>query len=402
MFQIRLLTRNLIVVLLSLSGLAITGDFAWAIETDEATVPLAIPQNDPLLPPEDVERELSPLEKKRIRAEINTLEIDASTQLELGKSDSAFALWFRQLRLYRAINLATEIAALGRVGEIAWQNNYGAELKVITERLNEIYQEAQANDSLDPDLLKNLGASYQQTRNLDTAIAVYGDLLQLSRTEANLQPEQTYLATLGELYLDKFDYSQAAIIYQDLLSLAQAEADPILIEQYLLKLSKIYDYTQQLEQAISTKTQLINYYQDTANESSIVKLKIAVGNDYLALDQTDLAIKSYREAIAIGQSTGQIASTSEALQKLSKLYQQQEEYNSAIAAYQQLLNIELQAYNSYGVMNSYDSLGQLYLKLEDYDRALIAFSQGLEVAQSLDYQISYFANLIDQVRQKIE
>lgn len=402
MFQIKLLTRNAIVILFSFSGLVVSFNSYSVTAQTETVAPLAIPENDPLLPPESVNRELSPLERKRIRTEIDVLEIDANTQLELGKTESAFSLWFRQLRLYRAIALETEIAALARVGEIAWQNNRGAELRVITQRLDSIYQEQKIADGLSADLLQDLATAYQKTRNIDKAIATYNDLLAMARQANNLPLKKTYLETLGELYLSKFSYSEAAIVYEDLLQINEEQSSQTATENYLLNLITIYDYAEDLDKAIAKKEQLINYYQTLENSEQIGKLKISLADDYQTLNKTDLAIKSYQEAIEISQSLQQIALTSEALQKLSDLYQQQDNYSLAITAYQRLLDIEAQAYNSYGVMNSYESLGKLYLRLKDYDKALIAFSQGLEVAQSLDYQVSYFYDLIERVKEEKE
>lgn len=400
MFEIKLLARNAIIILFSFSGLVVGFDSYLAVAQTETPAPLSIPQSDPLLPPDDIDRELSPLERKRIKAEINALEIDANTQLELGKIEPAFILWFRQLRLYRAIGLGTEIAALGRVGEIAWQNNRGAALRVITQRLNDIYSEQKIADNLSSDLLQDLGTAYQKTRNIDRAIATYNDLLVMARQANNLPLEKTYLETLGELYLSKFNYLEAATVYEDLLLINEEQSDETATENYLLNLITVYNYTENLDKAIAKKEQLINYYQITENREQIGKLKISLADDYQTLQETDLAIKSYQEAIKISQSLQQIALTSEALQKLSNLYQQQDKYSLAITTYQRLLDIETQAYNSYGVMSSYESLGKLYLKLEDYDKALVAFSQGLEVAQSLDYQVDYFSDLIERVKEE--
>ena len=65
MSPIKLLTRNLVIILFSFSGLVVFNSDS-AIAQTEVIEPLAIPQNDPLLPPSNLERELSPLEKKRI------------------------------------------------------------------------------------------------------------------------------------------------------------------------------------------------------------------------------------------------------------------------------------------------------------------------------------------------
>ena len=395
MSELKLLTRNLMTILFGFSGLVVVLHPYSAIAQTESQ-PLAIPENDRLLPPRNLDRELSPLEIKRIQTEIESLQIEANEQLARGQQERAFELWFRQLRLYRAIDLRAEITALGRVGEIAWQTNRKEELKVITERLNELYTELVTADNLTTEFLTTLGVSYQQVRNLDNAIAIYRTLLDRSR-QANLL-EQKYLEKLGELYLDKFDYPQAAIVYEELLDLN--DNDLLRLENYLLQLSKIYNYTKETDRAITVKEQLLDYYRAQGNTEPIVNILIALGDDYRAIGDVESAIQTYQEAVIFGQLLQQLASISEALTKLGDLYLAQEQYSLALQTYNKLLDVEMRAYNSYGIMNSYDRLGKVYFILEDYDEALSVFTEGLKVAQSLDLRVSYFTDLINKVKAK--
>jgi tetratricopeptide (TPR) repeat protein len=394
------LARNLAVILLSFSGLVVEINYS-VVAKGENSQPLAIPQHDPLLPPSNIERELSPLEKKRIKAEIARLETEAQEKFAQNQQEQAFKLWFRQLRLYRAISQQQEIITLGRVGAIAWQANLTEELKVISQRLNDIERQLNAQNKLTKELLTALGTSYQEVRYLDKAIAVYYSLLVQARQADDWEFEQKYLATLGELYLSKFDYVRGAIVYEELLKMTSNSDSKQNLDLYLSQLIKIYSYTGELKQAIVVKKQLIDYYLAQNNNEQIGALKISLGDDYQSIGEINLAVKSYREASKLGQSLQQLALTAEALEKLGSLYQKQQQYPLAIQIYQQLLDVETRAYNSYGVVTSYECLGQLYLLLKDYEQALTTFSQGLKVAQELNYQVSYFTELIDRVERKI-
>jgi hypothetical protein len=50
-------------------------------------------------------------------------------------------------------------------------------------------------------------------------------------------------------------------------------------------------------------------------------------------------------------------------------------------------------------MSAYDKMGQIYLDQKNYPQALTVFQQGLELAKSLQYQETYFANQIERVNQ---
>jgi tetratricopeptide (TPR) repeat protein len=390
----------LVVCLFSFGGVVIDIDDSVIAQTANSQ-PLAIPQNDPLLPPSKIKRELSPLERKRIRAEIARLETEAQEKLARNQPQPAFQLWFRQLRLYRAFNTQEEITALGRVGARAWQGNLTAELKVISQRLQDVDRELKASNNLTRELLIALGTSYRQVRDLDRAIATYHNLLIQTRQADDWQLEQKYLAILGKIYLSKFDYAQAATVYEELLKVASNRDSQENLDFYLSQLIKIYSYTGELKPAIVVKKQLIDYYLAQNNNEQITALKISLGDDYQSIGKINLAIKSYREASTLGTSQQQLALTAEALKKLGSLYQKQQQYFLAIKVYRQLLNVENKAYNSYGLIASYERLGKLYLLLKDYQQALTTFSQGLEIARDLDYKIGHFIDLIERVEKKI-
>ncbi|BAU67296.1 Tetratricopeptide domain protein [Stanieria sp. NIES-3757] len=371
------------------------------------TNPLTTPQSDPLFPQTSIKRPLSPLEIKRIQTEIIKLDRQAQAQLEEGKKTEAFRLWYRELKLQRAIGKLAEIEALGRIGAIAWSNNLSSDLQNISERLVILQQEIFEAKENNLQLLNSLGNAYQQIRDIDKAIVVYQQLLTKSQNDLNNQ--QNILETLGQLYLAKFDYQQAANIYNKLLNLLannNLNQSQSLItakkQDYLEQLATIYDFYTQPNQAILVKEQLAEHYlKNQAQLEQLAKLKISLAQDYQSLNKLKLASQNYQEAASLALSLQQFALASEALQKLGELYQNANQSEQALAIYQQLIKIEQQAYNSYGLINTYDRLGQIYWQSRNYTQALTAFQKGLDLAKALNYQVDYFNNKIKQVEQQI-
>lgn len=369
--------------------------------------PLTTPQSDPLLPQTSIKRPLSPLEIKRIQTEITKLNQQAQVKLEEGDKTEAFRLWYRELKLQRAIGKLAEIEALGRIGAIAWSNNLSLDLQNISERLVILQQEIVEAKENNLQLLNSLGQSYQQVRDIDRAIAVYQQLL--TKSQKDLNKQQNILETLGKLYLAKFDYQQAADIYNQLLNLLannnldQSQALTTSKKQnYLEQLATIYDFYNQPNQAIFVKERLAEHYlKNQAQLEQLAKLKISLAQDYQSLKKLELASQNYQEAASLALSLQQFALASEALQKLGELYQNANQSEQALATYQHLIKIEQQAYNSYGLINTYDRLGQIYWQSRNYTQALNAFQKGLNLAKSLNYQVDYFNNKIKQVEQQI-
>jgi tetratricopeptide (TPR) repeat protein len=342
------------------------------------------------------QRELSSFEKYRIEKTIAELNQTAKAQLKQGNQDRAFELWYRQLKLTRAINAATEIQALGEVGAIAWQENRGPDVRNIAERLIQLEAEITAKTPLSLDLLNRFATAYQQVRYLDRGINVQIKITKISRRidNYNLTVEQENLEVLGELYLAKFDYQNAVKIYQTLLSFTDTEQAKLQPKNkaglYLKTLVDIYDRTVQIDQAIATKQRLIEHYALSKQPEKIAELEIAIAQDYETLNQKERAVEAYNRAFAIASRIQRLATANDALTKLAELYQNGGRVNEAIAAYTKLLDIQQQSYDYYSLIDTYDALGKIYLKLEQPEQAKYYFQQGLKLAQTLNYKVAYF------------
>jgi tetratricopeptide (TPR) repeat protein len=194
-----------------------------------------------------------------------------------------------------------------------------------------------------------------------------------------------------------FDYPKAAATYEELLAQAQAQGDRVNEVVYLQQLAYIYDKAQQPETALKAKQRLAETYLNQKDYTNLPALKIAIASDYEALNKPDEASQNYQEAYSLAWSLQQYAYASDALQKLGALYRSHDQPEFALQVYEVLLKTEQQSYDYYGLMNAYDQIGQIYLGQKNYPQALAAFQKGLELAKSLQYQETYFANQIEQV-----
>ena len=150
------------------------------------------------------------------------------------------------------------------------------------------------------------------------------------------------------------------------------------------------------------KQQLLRIYQkDPQLSLSLPTLRLAIAKDYQALGQLQAAFENYQQAYTSAWSLQQYVLAGDALRKLISLYRAQGQIDAALQTSQILLEAEQRAANIYGMMTTYDQIGQLYLKLSKYSEALAAFQKGLELAQQLKYQETYFAGQIQQINQRL-
>ncbi|MGK7918279.1 MAG: tetratricopeptide repeat protein [Prochloraceae cyanobacterium] len=370
-------------------------------QTDEFN-PLETTTPDPLLPNPPVKRPLSPLERFRLKETLDELDKQAAAQLEAGKEQEAFTIWYRVLRLQRELDRLGEVRALGKIGAIAWERSRSADVKIITQRLQAVEQEVSLQGTLDPVLLTAFGQAYQQIREVNKALEIYQQILANVRQQEDKKTTIAALKTIGQLYLAKFDYTQGAAIYEQLLSLARQQQDHFSQGLYLRQLAEIYNQALQPENALRIKQQLLEDYLKNEQIDRLPTLKISIASDYEALKQPEQASQNYQEAFELARSWEQFAAATEALEKLANLYLAYEQKNFALEIYQRLLQLEQQSYNFYGLMNTYDRIGQIYLEQENYSQALEAFEQGLAIASSLKYQQTYFRDRIQLINEQLD
>lgn len=369
----------------------------------ESSNPLETNIADPLIPKFDRDRPLTPLEKLKVRKVTDRLDKQAIGLIDAGNEEKAFQLWYRQLRLKRALGRLEEVVALGRVGEVAWNQNRQQDLNIITQRLENIKQEASEQKLLKSSLLNALGKANRQVRNLETAIDLYRQILTNLRQQKNRDPlrERDNLEILGQLNLDRFDYTAAAKIYEELFKISRSQVSSDREYNYLLQLAEIYDRQSQPTNAVIIKQKLAKIYQNNRQIQELASLKIAIAEDYQSLDRSEQASQNFREAFNLAWSSQQYSIASDALEKLGNLYLQDDRFNYALEIYQQLVKVQQQSYDYYGLMNTYDRIGKIYLKQNKYSDAVLKFEQGLEIAKTLNYREDYFNKQIAAAKQRL-
>lgn len=398
--------------------------------------PLELTRPDPLLPQPPIERPISPLERSTLKTSLDELNAQADALLKAGDAVGAFEIWNRELRLRRVLGTLEEVQALGRVGEIAWNNTQKEEVELITGRLIQIQQQlniplpdnavprqgqppatsrnptivggnVQSRQTISPvkldrdflALRQALGKAYEQVRSPQQALSIYQQILFDARTNNDITAQETTLKTIGQLQMAYFDYPAAAATYEELLTMAQANYDAFNEVNYLQQLAYIYDKSKEPENALKAKQRLADSYLNRKDFSQIPALKIAIASDYEALDKPDEASQNYQEAYSLAVSIQQYAQASEALEKLSNLYRSHDQLDYALQILSIRAQINQRSLDFYGLMNTYDQIGQISVEQKNYPQALAAFQQGLGLAQSLKYQESYFTTQIARVNQ---
>ncbi|MEG4589595.1 tetratricopeptide repeat protein [Microcoleus sp. MOSTC5] len=386
--------------------------------------PLEITTPDPLAPANE---SLSSTQREELTAALEELNLEAAAKLQAGDGVGAFEIWFRELRLRRYLGPAAEIAALSRVGSVAWTNGKNLELQLITKRLQAIQKEVKSQEPLNTELLPTLVAAFQQVRAKGPTVEVYQEILENARQNEDILAQGQILKAIGLIHINWLSYDKAAPVYEELATLIQENRDlfaansavqnsavvagngappqpvtPPTEVDTLRQLAYVYQQSKQPLKAIAAREKLASVYLNLQNPSAIPPLKIAIASDYQTIGQINLAAQYYQEAYNLAVPIQQYAQASEALDKLALLYRAQKQWEPTLRIYQMQLLLEERAYNFYGLMNAYDNIGQVYQEMTAYDKALEAYQKGLEVAKRLGHRQEYFDKKILKVNKQLQ
>ncbi|WP_072621487.1 tetratricopeptide repeat protein [Spirulina major] len=327
--------------------------------------------------------------------------------------ETAYELWFQELRLRRFLGPLAEIEALTRVGRLAWEQSRNGDVAAITERLSTIQTEANL-DPIDPDaerdrdeppptppdltspLIQPLAEAYEAVRSYPQAVLMYR--YQLATLGADFDERQPVLENVARLHRDWFKFSEAIAIYQDLLTGARSQADLANEQVYLEELARLYDETDQWTEAIATKEDLFTaYLAKPLFVQKLAPLRLSIARNYAALGDGEQASEFYQQAFTLAWAAQQYAYASEALETLAALYTDYGQLNEAIALYREQLKAAQYAYDQYTMMQTYDRMAQLYRELKNYPQALSALQAGLEIANRLGHREAYFEEQLEIV-----
>lgn len=353
---------------------------------------------DPLLPELPVERPLSPLEKRELSMALDRLAQEAERLYLLGRMDAAFMRWMREVRLRRIFGYDTELAAIRRVGQRAWQEGRTQEVQLLTLRLAQIQTALLGETPLNLPLLERVAANFEQLRDIDAAVAVYETLAVRAMQAGNQVQRVRFLERMANLQENWFRFEVAAQTYNRLLTLTRGEnrSTPQRI-RYLQRAAYNYREAGQPIRAIAFQQQLVQAYETQAQITAIPPLHLAIARNYRTAERLSQAVQFYQTAYTGALAQRQFNVASDAVRDLTEIYEALERPQDVQYLYDQQLAVERLSYNAYGIMEVFESLGQFYETRADLDAAIAAYEEALILARHLNHRSAYFHNRIQRL-----
>lgn len=362
--------------------------------------PLTDNPRDPLLPTPPIDRPLSPLELLTLEQDLNQLAREAEA-LAADDSETAQALWMREVRLRRVLGLDPELEAIDRVAQWLRDRSATQELQLLSARLDQIAPSLDPFQATDRERLERIATTYTTLGNVEAAAALRRTLADTALSRGDRAEYQAQLEALALLYADWFYFPEAAATYSELVVLASDTSSPTGNDdaiRFLVGQVENLEAAQQFESALVAQQQLLLLYRDEeAHWPQMAGLQYAMANNHRRLGDLDLASRQYQIAYTNAITSQQLEIAAQTLTALADLYHQLGQWPDVDYLYQQLLAVERQALDAYGLMNAFDHIGQLYEQTDNPTGARQAYEEGLALARQLNHRQDHFLQQIQRL-----
>jgi len=244
-----------------------------------------------------------------------------------------------------------------------------------------LYKQEQEFDCF---LLNNLGKSYYNLGQFNSAIQSYEQQITLSRKIKNLQYEGKALGGLGEVYnwSSFLNAKKAKNCFQQQLKTAIDINDSYLQSLALLGLANNC-LTEKPHQSLYLCKKALKIRLEIDDEEIKNKILLTLADIYSFTNKSKLAIPILIEQLNISHNTGDREKQLLASSLLSRSYMFVGEHDKAISFINESLKINQSIGNLFRECDLLNCLGGIYCRLENYTKALEYLQKCINIAEQI-------------------
>jgi CHAT domain-containing protein/Tfp pilus assembly protein PilF len=238
-----------------------------------------------------------------------------------------------------------------------------------------------------PVVLTFLATAHTNLGELDQALEIYQQTLQLYQEQDDRHSQVLVLRALAEIYTKLGKYQEAIDSTQDALSLCedvcrdggyrQVKAD--VLNTMGLIFAKLGDPAQALvhyESALSIVKDVGNIQGEAATLNNIGNVQGDLGDDQKALEY-------YNLALSVAQKLSDRRREAATLNNIGFVYSQQQQYSQGLETYQKALPMWQALGDRSGEASTLTNIGVAYAQLGDLEKALDSYNQALPLRQAV-------------------
>jgi CHAT domain-containing protein len=242
-------------------------------------------------------------------------------------------------------------------------------------------------------LLRNIGRIYHDWNDYPQAVEYYQKSLVIAREIKNQKGELTALGDLGSAYFSLANYPKAIESQQQSLAIAREIEDSIGIVNALINLGSNYGATGNYPQALEYYQQALIPLRELKDREKEAQLLGNIGLIYDGLGDYPKSIKNFQDSLAIAREVKSRKSEGYVLGNLGITYRKLGNYPKAIEVCEQSLAIARETKDRFIENSSLGNLGTIYNILGNYPKAIEYYQQSLVIARQIKDRRSEVATL---------
>ncbi|MEH1775115.1 tetratricopeptide repeat protein [Nostoc sp.] len=263
-------------------------------------------------------------------------------------------------------------ASKGEVDEAIALYNQSLE---ITERIGNVQGKAAT--------LHQLGILYANRGEVDQAIALYNQSLEIFERIGDVQGKAATLHCLGIIYADKGEVDEAIALYNQSLEITERIGNVQTKAATLHCLGYIYANKGEVEQAIALFNQSLEIKERIGDVQGKAATLHQLAGIYADKGEVEQVIGLYNQSLEIKERIGDVQGKAATLHCLGIIYANKGEVYQAITLFNQSLEIRERIGDAQGKASTLHYLGYIYANKGEVDEAIALFNQSLEIKERI-------------------
>jgi tetratricopeptide (TPR) repeat protein len=245
----------------------------------------------------------------------------------------------------------------------------------ITQRIGNVQTKAAT--------LSNLGYIYSNKGEVEQAITLFNQSLEITERIGNLQTKAGTFYQLGRIYANKGEVEQAIALFNHSLEITERIENVQIQAGILHELGRIYANKGEMEQAIALFNHSLEIEERIGNVQGKAATLHELGIIYANKGEVDEAIALFNHSLELKERIGDVQGKAATLHQLGRIYANKGEVEQAITLYNLSLEITERIGYVKGKAATLHQLGILYTNKGDVDQAIALFNQSLEITERI-------------------
>ncbi|WP_293122346.1 tetratricopeptide repeat protein [Microcoleus sp. bin38.metabat.b11b12b14.051] len=232
-------------------------------------------------------------------------------------------------------------------------------------------------------IIHNLAGIYANQGDVEEAIALYQQSLELDEKIGDVQGKAASLHQLAIIYADRGDVDEAITLYQQCLEIDEKIGNVQGKAASLHNLAIIYANRGDVEKAIALYQQSLELEEKIGNVQGKAASLHCLAGIYANRGDVDEAIALYQQSLELKEKIGDVQGKAASLHCLAGIYANRGDVDEAIALYQQSLELEEKIGDVQGKAASLHNLAIIYANRGDVEKAIALYQQSLELKEKI-------------------